>query len=114
MRDSEITNAVIKSVEISNEDHGCLTAWLHLDYGGSGQGFGGFNLYGSHSEMRSANYCGVFIDKCLKIGGVGKWSQLVGKTIRVNHVPFGSITAIGHIVDDKWFNPKEEFEKLRS
>lgn len=41
----EITNAVIESVSLTSDDHGCLSAWLHLNYGGSGQGFGGYVLY---------------------------------------------------------------------
>jgi len=40
-----ITNAIIKSAEITNDYHGVLSAWLYLDFGGSGQGFGGSVLY---------------------------------------------------------------------
>ena len=37
-------NAMIRSVALEYEDHGILTCWLHLDYGGSCQGFGGYSL----------------------------------------------------------------------
>lgn len=43
--DLVIKNAVIKSAVIDSDDMGLLTVWLHLDYGGSGQGFGGYALY---------------------------------------------------------------------
>ena len=39
--DTEIRNAIITSVSLDDADRGMLTGWLHLDYGGSGQGFGG-------------------------------------------------------------------------
>jgi hypothetical protein len=105
----EIKNAVIGKATITNGDHGCLSAWLTLDYGGSGQGFGGYNLYSGGNN--SKNYAGVFIDKCLKIAGVSEWSKLEGKTIRVKSEHSGVI-AIGHIVEDKWFNPKEVFSEM--
>ena len=41
----ETKNAVIESARLTTDDHGCLSAWLMLDYGGSGQGFGGYALY---------------------------------------------------------------------
>ena len=40
----EIKNAIITGTYLGIEDHGILTFWLYLDYGGSGQGFGGYQL----------------------------------------------------------------------
>lgn len=100
----EIKNAVIRGVQIENERG--LSAWLTLDYGGSGQGFGGYMLRGG-----KANYGGHFIARCLDIGGVDEWSKLVGKAVRVR-VDDGLIKAVGHIIEDDWFDPKAEFDKL--
>ena len=41
----ETKNAVIESVRLTIDDHGCLSAWVMLDYGESGQEFGGYALY---------------------------------------------------------------------
>lgn len=103
-------NAIITRVSIDNE-RGGLTAYLHLDYGGSGQGFGGYCLYTENQwdEDSTRNYCGRFISRCLSIGDVEEWSQLAGKTIRVR-AEHGKVHAIGHIVKDDWFNPSEDFK----
>lgn len=44
-KETEIKNAIISSVSLDTGDRGLLTGWLNLDYGGSGQGFGGHCLY---------------------------------------------------------------------
>jgi hypothetical protein len=113
----EIKNAKIESVKLTNEDHGLLSAWLYLDYGGSGQGFGGHCLYlpkiFSHSKQSmQANYAGHFIWRCLEIAEVGEWSKLKGKTIRVKS-SHASVEAIGHITKDDWFCPREDFQKMQ-
>lgn len=105
----EIKNAIIKDAEISNDDHGILSAWVSLDYGDSCQGFGGYCLY--LHNLKSPNYAGHFIWRVMEVAGVRKWSQLQGKTIRAK-CEHASIHAIGHIVKDDWFNPAEDFKQM--
>ena len=118
MSEKEIKNAVITSVRFDTERG--LSAWLMLDYGGSGQGFGGHLLYAPEGwSAHNSGGCltGHFIYRCLEIAGADDWSKLVGKTIRVRSDCTGiggMIEAIGHIVKDDWFYPKEEFGKLMS
>lgn len=108
-------NALIKKAVITKADHGLLSAWLTLDYGGTGQAFGGYSLYlpdsFSHHDM-NINYAGHFIFRCLEIADVDDWERMNGKTIRVKKdKPFGSIEAIGHIIKDDWFNPSKDFKE---
>ena len=107
----EIKNAVIEDVHISNEEHGVLSMWLTLDYGGAGQGFGGYLLYSPRIKGSAKNYCGHFIWRVLEIVGVNSIHQIKGKTIRVK-ADNSKVHAIGHILKDDWFNPTEEFETL--
>lgn len=112
--DMEIRNAIITKAYLTTEDHGVLSGWLSLDYGGSGQGFGGHVLAVNPDSPHwpgKANYCGVWITRVLECAGVTKWDQLVGKTIRVRCCHH-KIEAIGHIIKDKWFFPEREFKDL--
>lgn len=110
----EERNAVIKSATITNDDHGVLSAWLDLDYGGSDQGFGGFVLYVPVSftkhDPTGPNYAGHFIWRVMEVAGVSRWNELVGKTIRVR-CEHSKVHAIGHIVKNDWFNPTEDFAR---
>lgn len=108
----EIKNAVIESVRVSSDD-GFLGIWLTLDYGGSGQGFGGYALYlpksFKHHEIKS--HAGHFMWRVMEIAGVTNWADLVGKSIRVNATHTG-VKAIGHIIKDDWFEPSLDFAKV--
>ncbi len=110
-------NAVIKNARISLNDRDLLDCMLELDYGGSGQCFGGYTLhlgpgYAHHNKSKlGPNYAGVFIERVLRMAGVDGWHQLPGRTVRVRH-EHSKVHAIGHIVKDEWFNPSEEFKAM--
>jgi hypothetical protein len=108
----EIKNAIITSAVLDISERGFLDCWIHLDYGGTGQGFGGYALYlpksFSHHETKSV--AGHFIYRVMEVAGVGKWSELVGMTIRAQ-CEHSKVHAIGHIVKDDWFNPSQDFKK---
>ena len=114
LKEGEIKNAIIESTQLTSDDHGCLSAWVHLNYGGSGQGFGGYALYlpkdCTHHKLGSV--AGHFIWRVMEIAGVTEWSKLPGKTIRVKG-SFTGIDGIGHIVKDDWFYPSVDFKDCK-
>ena len=112
-----IKNAIIKRAEITTGDRGFLDCWLELDYGNStGQGFGGYALYlpksfKHHSVMSVA---GHHIFRIMEIAGVEKWSELTGRTIRVKtEGDWGGILQVGHIINEDWYCPKDDFAKAK-
>lgn len=93
------------------EDHGILTCYLHLDYGGSGQGFGGYSLdepikdeEGKFLGRVPTDATGKWVKEILNVVGVEKWEDLKGKYIRVE-ADFNKIHRIGNLLEDKWFAP---------
>ena len=109
----EVKNAIIERATLSNDDRGFLTVWLHLTYGGTGQGFGGYALYlpKSFDHHKIESLAGHFINRCMDIAGVTDWSKLSGQSIRVRASHVG-VEAIGHIINDDWFCPKDDFSKM--
>ena len=111
----EIKNAIIESVSLSSSDRGFLDCWVHLNYGGSGQGFGGFVLYlpTSYSHHSMLSPAGHFIFRVMEVAGVTDWESLKGKTVRVkgNH---SKVYALGHVINDDWFAPTEDFEAIKN
>lgn len=109
---SDIKNAIIESVSIDDADRGLLTAWVHLDYGGSGQGFGGHALYlpRGFDNHKLESPAGHFIWRVMEIAGVTRWADVPGKAVRVDGSD-GGIKGIGHITRDDWFYPAEDFKE---
>ena len=99
---SETKNAKITSTMLGREDHGIPTCLLWLVYSdGSCQSFGGYDLRHPNHQL--------FIFKVLTIVGVSFVEDVVGKVIRVKipGVFGGPIEAIGHAIEDRWFNPED-------
>jgi hypothetical protein len=101
----ETRNARIRRTTLGYEDHGILTCYLHMEWSGGGQGFGGYAMKGGNG------YGANFIDRILKTVGVEAWEDLPGKHIRIDH-EHTKIHRIGHIIEDKWFSPEDEREEL--
>lgn len=117
-----IENALIERTSLGYEDHGCLTFWLSLKFENFGQGFGGFALDAKPLDRNAGEQrgphaiAGAFIAAILKAVGVERWEDVRGKHVRVRRErdQWGPIIAIGHIVDDRWFEPRSiiaQFER---
>lgn len=108
----EIRNAVIKSTMLGYEDHGIFSCMLYLDYGGSGQGFGGYGLdtYDNKTKKRKGTAYGLaFIAKILDTLEIEKWEDLPNTHCRAD-ATFGKINGIGHILKDQWFYPETDLK----
>jgi hypothetical protein len=70
--------AKIERTFLGYEDHGILTAYLHVTYGGAGQGIGGYDLRPGNGAVAAR-----WIDWTLKACGVRSWEDLKGRTIYV-------------------------------
>ena len=109
-----IKNAVIESTMLGVEDHGIMTCFLNLNYGGSGQGFGGYGLdepikkNGKFIRRQGSAYGMEFIKRILETLEVETWEKLKGEKIRVEAEEWGEIYKIGHYIKDKWFEPKKD------
>lgn len=109
----ETKNAIIESSTLGPESHGIFSAYLHLNYGGSGQSFGGYALdkHNGERDARSTRlgteYGMEFIRRVLITVGVESWEKLKGQHIRVR-ADYGKVYAIGHFIEDKWFEPEAD------
>jgi len=106
---SEIVNARIESTMLGIEDHGIMTFMITLDYGGSGQGYGGyaFDSYNKETKKRVGSAFGIeAIRSLLEAVGVTCWEDLEGKYVRVEREEgwSGKIYSVGHIVEPNWCN----------
>lgn len=114
-----VVNGVVRSVSIDNENHGALCAWLHLEFGHGGCGFGGYklgNADGGNLDKTGGNYAAEWLVRCINtvLGTWGKWEDLAGKPVRVLSEGWGgTVVAVGHYMKDEWFCPRIEFDKER-
>lgn len=109
---NNIKNAIISRITLDTGDRGLLTAWLHLDYGGASQGFGGYTLYlpKSYKNHTLLSHAGHWIFRCMEVADVDSWEKIKGKAIRVK-IENGLAVAIGHITKNDWFEPSKDFAK---
>lgn len=115
----EYENAMIEGVDIFVEDHGILTAMVRLRFGGSsGQSFGGYAHDqwddSKKSRVPTVSLC-VFVKGVMDAVGSDAWEKLAGKPCRIGRLQkYGPIETIGHLFEDKWFNPKSAFEEIKN
>lgn len=113
MADTEVENARITSTHLGLEDHGIFTFWLHLDYGSSGQGYGGYGL-GSYKQGDShgLDFGMATIQRVMQVVGVEKWEDLPGKYVRTEH-NWTRVTRIGNILKDDWLDLEDLAQEFR-
>lgn len=102
-------NARIDRTMLGYEDHGVLTSWIFVDYGGSGQGFGGYALdrFNPKTKAREGTkFAANYIIGLLQTLGVDTWEKLPGTYCRI-YGDYGKAEAIGHLLEDKWFLIRE-------
>lgn len=111
-----IENAEITSVDLSMEDHGCLTFDICLSGNGWGICYGGYCLgkgyLNANDEFFKGSSSGMkAIMMILDTIGVSKLSYLKGKIVRVATKSWGeSIKIIGNVLEDKWFDYESFFK----
>lgn len=105
MSEFERNNAIITSVRLGYDRGTIPTAWIYLDYGGAGQGFGGFNL--------GPKYTDAFVFGVLDAIECESWEELPGKPCRVT-CSHTEVRSVGHFLKDKWFEPRSAFESIKT
>lgn len=74
----------IESTQLGYEDHGIPTFFLTFDFGGAGQGFGGYAWaeYNKQEDRQEGTAAGAdLILRILDACGVENWEDIVGKTM---------------------------------
>lgn len=113
-----IGNARITSTMLGREDHGIMTFMIYINANNFGCGVGGYSLDEYDKETKTRVFRAESmeaISKVLEVVGVDKWEDLPGKYIRFEDNGWGTtITKIGNIINDKWFDMREFFGKESS
>lgn len=110
-----IENALIKNVDLSMADHGCLTLAMTLEGGGWGVVYGGYCLgkgyLGADDDFFDGSAAGMeYLIRIMDTVGVEKFQDLKGKYVRVALKGWGSsVKIIGNIIKDQWFDAETFF-----
>jgi len=100
-------NALIKSTQLGIM-RGHFTFFLHMEFEGSGQGYGGIplDIFSTKQSHRVGLGFGIdLLRGILKTVGVRYWEDLPNTYCRVVRTN-SAILSIGHIVENKWFDHK--------
>ncbi len=110
----KIENAKITFVDLSMEDHGCLTLRMGLDGSGWGCVYGGYCLghgYVGADEFEGSAKGMEYLMRIMDVVGVGRFDLMKGVFVRTATKGWGdSVKIIGNIIEDKWFDPESFFK----
>jgi hypothetical protein len=106
----EMKNALIEATMLGKEGHGMMSFMLHLNFGGTIQGFGGWCLDDINPEDKTKSRVPTVLTGAVVMGimealEIESWEALKGAHCRVKSKPgWGSpLLAIGHFLKDQWF-----------
>lgn len=112
---AEIVNVKITSVSLTMADHGCLTFWITLDGDGWGVNIGGYCIGHGYLGADKFDSTGLGLEAMMRIMdtvGVSRWEDLKGEYVRAEVDGWGgTVTKIGNILKDKWFDIDEFFKE---
>lgn len=110
---TEIINMKITNTTLTMRDHGVLTFDLTLEGSGYGVVYGGYAIgqgYLGAKEFHGSAKGIIALMRIMDTVGVDRWEDLTGEYVRVVSDGWGStISKIGNIIEDKWFDAKEFF-----
>lgn len=115
-----IENARISSVDLSMEDHGCLTLRMGIKGNGFGCVYGGYYLgrgfVDAPEECFEGSALGVeSIIRIMDTVDSGTFTGMTGKYIRcATKGANGCIKIIGNIIRDKWFDIESFYDDAMS
>ena len=116
--ETKIENALITGTTLGREDHGIMSAYIHLSGDGWGVSFGGFAFEGWNeaAQKREASAFGMqFVMNVIDVVGVDSWEKLKGQHVRVESKGWGGrALRIGHITKNQWFDPAELADVMRA
>lgn len=80
--------AKIRKAFLGWEDHGIFTAWVDVNYGGTGQGVGFYSLdepyeFDTQKGRRGTAYGLEWVMRFMRACGVREWNDLVGRTVYI-------------------------------